>query len=279
MKASVTVPMAAHLAQEVTTLAYLWKVTRNDGQVFGFTNHDTPIALDGVTYEATSGFTPTAVSTTSGLSVDDVELEGVLSSEAITQADILAGLWDRAEVWLYQVNYRNLADGAIVLRRGWTGEIRAGKNSFVTELRGVNQRLNQQIGQSYSPTCRANFGDPRCGKDLADFKVTGSVTAVTDRRIFSDASRTEADGTFEMGFLRFTSGNNSQLSREIKTYATDTISCEIPFPFDVRAGDTYEMFQGCNKTLVTCKTRFNNLINFRGEPYIPVTDFLTKGPD
>lgn len=271
--------LEAHYAQEVTTLAYLWKITREDGQIFGFTSHDLPVVYDGVTYEASSGFMPSAVSTSGGLAVDDVELEGMLVSDAITEADLTAGLWDRAEVWLYQVNYNDLTMGANVLRRGWLGETTMGTNRFTVELRGMNQRLAQAVGDNFSPVCRATFGSPKCGKDLNSYKVTGTITAVPSNRVFVDAARTEADGYFDLGYVTFTSGNNTGVSREIKTYAADTITCEFAFPFLVEVGDAYEMFKGCDKKLATCRDTYNNVVNFRGEPYIPTADSLVQGPN
>ena len=278
MKTSVSVAMAAYLAQDVTTLAFLWKVIRQDGAVFGFTSHDQDITYLGLVYKADTGFIPSAANTSSGLAVDDLELQGILSSLAINQAEIVAGTWDGAEVWLYQVNYLDLTAGAITVRRGWTGEIKSGKIAFTTELRGITQKLAQQIGQNYSPLCRATFGDGRCKKDLNDFEVTGQVTSVTNTHEFADSSRIEADNFFNQGLITFTSGLNIGLSREIKSFSATTIFCELPFPFSIAIDDEYKMWRGCDKTFSTCKDTFNNIINFRGEPYIPVSDSLVKGP-
>lgn len=278
MKNSVSVAMAAYLAQEVTTLAFLWKVIRQDGQIFGFTSHDTDITYLGLTYKADTGFMPSATNTSSGLAVDDAEISGALSSLAIDQAEILAGTWDASEVWLYQVNYEDLTAGAIIVRRGWTGEIKSGKISFTSELRGLTQKLSQQIGQNYSPSCRATFGDARCKKDIDDFQVSGSITSVTNLHEFADTARVEADQYFDQGLITFVTGLNAGLSREVKTFAATVIFCELPFPYPVEIGDDYEMQKGCDKTFATCRDTYNNIINFRGEPYVPIADTLIKGP-
>lgn len=277
MKASVSANMATHLAGDVSTMAYLWKVIRSDGTIFGFTSHDEPIVYGGLTYEASSGFTPGLVATTSGLAVDDVELEGVLDSESITQADLVAGRWDGAEVILYRVNWKALADGAIILRRGWTGEVRSGRVAFFAELRGLAQRLQQQIGQNFSPLCRASFCDARCGLTHDDYEVTGTITAVTSRMQFTDSTRAEAADYFNGGIITFTSGANDDLSREVKTFGTSVIGCSLPFPFDVEIGDAYSLWRGCSKTLAAC-IAYSNVINFRGEPHMPPSDVLMRGP-
>jgi len=282
--------MLAHLAEDTTTLAYLWKVVREDGQVFGFTSHDEQIVYDGVTYEASSGFMPTSIATNNGLAVDDVELEGILDSEAITQEDIMRGLWDRAEVFLYQVNYKDLTMGAIILRRGWLGEITAGTNRFNVELRGLNQRLQQQIGQNYSPICRASLGDTKCKFDL-DTVIDSDigVAEVTADNKFVDLEFTQFYEIEQINTakIRFTSGANQGVVREVKRYlgAVDGqtnygewLELFIAPPYPIEVGDTVDFIPGCNKTLQMCRDIYDNVINFRGEPHVPVADTLIKGP-
>ena len=48
--------LLAHMAQGTTTIAWCWKVTRTDGEVFGFTSVDRDLTIDGVTYAAATGF-------------------------------------------------------------------------------------------------------------------------------------------------------------------------------------------------------------------------------
>src|SRR4051812_31581755 len=48
--------LQAKLDSGVTTLARCWKVTRRDGVVLGFTDHDRDLVLDGVTFRAGTGF-------------------------------------------------------------------------------------------------------------------------------------------------------------------------------------------------------------------------------
>ena len=81
----------AHLASEVTTLATCWKLTRRDAFALGFTDHDSDIVLDGLTYQAASGFTPSAIASNSELAVDHLDVEGVLDNENITEEDIGPG--------------------------------------------------------------------------------------------------------------------------------------------------------------------------------------------
>jgi uncharacterized phage protein (TIGR02218 family) len=257
-----------HLNGEVLTLAHCWKITRRDTVVMGFTDHDQPLIIDDVTYAAATGFTPTAIRTTGALDSDNLDISGMLSAEAITREDILAGIYDFAEVMMFIVNYNDLSAGHIVVRYGWLGEVRLQGEQFVAELYGLTQKLNNQLGEIYSPTCRAELGDTACGVNLISRTVSGSITAVGSATVLYDTSRLEEAGRYTHGMLHFTSGANAGISMEVKSYTPQTIRVMLPLPYGCEIGDNYTLTEGCDKRFATCKTRFNNAINFRGEPYL-----------
>lgn len=115
--------LAAHLAGEVATLATCWKITRRDGVILGFTDHIRDLEIDGVIYHAASGYTRTAIRSTADLAVDNLDVESVFSDDSITKADLRAGRYDFAEIRMFLVNYQDLSQGVLKLRRGWLGEV------------------------------------------------------------------------------------------------------------------------------------------------------------
>ncbi len=268
--------LQAHLEQEVTTLATCWKLTRRDGTVMGFTDHDRDIEMDSMTYLASSGFTPTAIASSSALNVDNLDAEGMLSSGVIEEADVMAGIYDHAEISVFQVNYMDVGMGALPLRTGWLGEVRLSGEQFVAEIRGLTQRLSQRIGAFYSPNCRAEFGDARCQVALGPRTVSGMVTSVASRSIIRDSVRTEAVETYAFGTLTFTTGENAGLSMEVKLYVPGEFTLFLPLPYAIHAGDAYTVTQGCDKRFSTCAERFGNAVNFRGEPHVPGTDRILE---
>lgn len=268
--------LKTHLAQEVTTLATCWKVTRRDGAVLGFTDGDQDIAFDGVIYEAATGFTPTAVESSAALNVDSLDIEGMLQAERITEADLLAGRYDFAGIEVFMINYASPQDGKMVLRTGWLGEVRVQGGRFVAEMRGLTQQLAQTVGALYSPACRADLGDAQCQVNLAGFTVTGTVGSASGNSQFTDATRAEANGYFAGGVLTFLSGANSGLKMEIKTFTNGQFILVLPMPYAISAGDGYEAVAGCDKTFATCVQRFDNALNFRGEPHVPGADRLLE---
>ncbi|MEZ5691478.1 MAG: DUF2163 domain-containing protein [Rickettsiales bacterium] len=269
--------LALHIAGEVTTLATCWKLTRRDGVNFAFTDHDLDINVESVIYKAASGFTPSAIQNTDSLNVDNLDIEGVLSSENIEEKDIMAGLYDFAEIEIFMVNYSDLTQGKLKLRRGWLGEVAIRSSQFVVEVRGLTQRLSQKFGELYSASCRASFTDSRCKLDAASFTVSGSVTFVTSNQEFFDSTRLESSGIYNFGKISFTSGDNSGLSMELKEFISGgRIILVLPMPYLVSVGDSYNMTQGCDKTLSTCINRYSNAINFRGEPHVPGIDSMLE---
>lgn len=268
--------MQAHLAQEVTTLATCWKITRTDGQVFCFTDHDGDLVVDGLSYLASSGVTPSAVSSQLGLAVDNLELEGMLQDAALSEADILSGKFDHAAVSVFMVNYAAPNDGTLPLKAGWLGELSLKDGMFVAEIRGLSSLLQQNIGQVYTKTCRAKLGDARCGVNLAAVTVSGTVTASNGAYGFTDSARMEADQYFAYGAVTFTSGENAGLSMEVRGFSHGVFSLFLPMPYPIAVGDDYTAIAGCDKSFEACAGRFANALNFRGEPHVPGLDKLLE---
>jgi len=265
--------LKAHLEQEVTTLCTCWKITLNNGTVLGFTDHVNNLEIDGVTYESAIGYTPSNVTTSNNLSVDNLEVIALVDSDLITEGDIIAGLWDYAGIEIFVVNYEDLSQGSLHQRKGTLGNIKLNRGAVAAELRGMMQAYTNVIGEVTTPTCRAQFGDNRCTVNLAPYTFAGAITSVTDNRNFADTSRTEADNLFQYGLVTMTSGNNAGLSMEVKasTQAGGIIELVIPFPYNLEVGDTYTIVRGCSKTFAAC-VGYANAINFQGEPHVPGID-------
>jgi uncharacterized phage protein (TIGR02218 family) len=273
-------PLATHIAGETTTLATCWKVTRRDGSIFGFTDFDKDLTVDSLLYQARSGYTRSAIHTIANLAVDNLDIESAIDSETLSAADLRAGVWDGATVEIFLVNWANLANGKIILKRGTIGEVELKDTVFRAELRGLSQALSQQIVELYTPDCRADLGDARCKINLASLTVTGAITAVTDRRSFADSTRGESVNHWNGGLLTWTSGANVGRKMEVKAFGSGgAFTLFLPMPSIVAVGDNYSLRPGCDKKFSTCKDRYNNVKNFRGEPNVPGNDQVLAYPD
>jgi uncharacterized phage protein (TIGR02218 family) len=273
-------PLATHIAGETTTLATCWKVTRRDGSIFGFTDFDKDLTVDSLLYQARSGYTRSAIHTIANLAVDNLDIESAIDSETLSAADLRAGVWDGATVEIFIVNWANLANGKIILKRGTIGEVELKDTVFRAELRGLSQALSQKIVELYTPDCRADLGDARCKINLASLTVTGAITASRIRRSFADSTRGESINHWNGGLLTWTSGANVGRKMEVKAFGSGgAFTLFLPMPSIVAVGDNYSLRPGCDKKFSTCKDRYSNVKNFRGEPNVPGNDQVLAYPD
>ena len=376
---TISAALKAHLQQPYQTTSTCWLVERTDGTVLGFTDHDQIIVFNleswmagiglpslpgiagtgSVNYSAVAGYTKTDIASSGALNVDNLEVDGVLVSPSITEADLNAGLWDYARISIFMVNWADLTMGALIYRSGTLGEVTIERGAFKAQLRGVAQAYSRVIVELTTPGCRAKLGDSRCTVDLGPFTVTGTLTGVdADNRTLYDTARTEpgpsggiaitnitqanpgvvtlvspiglptgspvtiagvlgmtevntatsirnpsgstfelpidttgftaysgggtvtplgsGSGYFDNGVITFTSGLNVGLSMEVQSYVVGQWILELPMPYALAIGDTYTMHAGCDYSFSTCKNRFNNVVNFRGEPYVPGVDKLMQ---
>jgi len=274
--------LQTHLDSGTTTLAWCWRLTRNDGTVFGFTDHDRPLTFDGTTFEPESGFTASEIRSGSDLSVDAQDAEGVLTSTTITETDILDGRWDNATVEIWRVNWADTTSRAL-LRRGAIGQVRRGRLHFVAEMRSLAHVLGQTLGRTFQASCDATLGDARCGVDLnaAAFKATGTVVSLSGDRGFAVSGLSGfAEGWFALGTLHWLTGTNTGRKAEVLSHAVtgaDVIITLLEAPVrPVEVGNTFDIFAGCDKRFETCQSKFANADNFRGFPHIPGQDTIIR---
>jgi uncharacterized phage protein (TIGR02218 family) len=276
---SLSVPLAAHLQQELSTTATLIKITRQDGTVLGFTSFDRDLVVSGVTYAADNSFQASALESRNALSTDNLSIAGMISSSAISEDDISAGRYDHARVDVYLCNWNDLTQGVMQLRRGWIGEVKIEGGQYQAELRGLHDLMQRPVGDRFTPECRHDLGDAQCGVNLVPLTVTGAVTSVTDVARFADSSRAEADDYFNGGLLTWTSGANTGLKFEIKGFSSAAFALWLSAPFTIQVGDAYSAVPGCDKRLATCRDRYNKVVNFGGFPYLPGLDRMLTYPD
>jgi len=272
--------LQAHLDTGATTLCWCWRVTRRDGLVQGFTDHDYAVVFDGTTFEASAGFTASEITDSLGLAVGNLEVTGALSSATLNEDDLAAGRYDDAKVEIFRVNWVSPADRAL-MRTGSLGEVKRSGTGFVAEVRGLAHYLQQPKGRLYQFTCDADLGDARCGINLAQpaYTASATITTVLSPRWFRVSGLTGfVTDFFTRGLVTFTSGASSGLKIEVKAHAkvAGVVSIELWSAAEGPpvAGDAFNVTAGCDKRFETCRARFANAVNFRGFPHMPGNDFV-----
>lgn len=90
-----------------------------------------------------------------------------------------------------------------------------------------------------------------------------------------------AAGYLDGGTLTWIDGANAGASIEIKTYSGDgsVVYLWLGMASAAVAGDRFWYYPGCDKRRETCRDKFNNILNFRGEPDMPGLDAALAYPD
>lgn len=186
---SATAGMIAHLLQEATTLTTCWEITRTDGEVVRLTELDIDLVVPSTTvagipvgggrYLAMVGFSRTAIDNATGLDSDSVDITGILNSAGLSLDDVRAGKYNGADLKIFALNYEDLTDGVVALKRGRLGDvIVTGSGRFQTDIRSLTSVLGRRIVEKTSPTCRALLGDARCKVPTDPAEVTRSTSYV-----------------------------------------------------------------------------------------------------
>ncbi len=262
------------LREELVTLAWCWRLARRDGVVIGLTSHDRDLTIGGIAYRAAPGMKPSALETTDSLDTATMDLEGAIASDAIAARDLDAGRWDGAELILFVTDWTAPDVAPVTVARGSLGAIERRGAAFAAELQGVTRLLDRPVCPATSPSCRAMLGDRACRVDLAPHTHLRRVLTVVGRAVTIDSP--VADMAF--GELQWMEGANCGLvSPVIGAMGAVLQLAEAP-AFVVTEAVRVRLTEGCDKQLATCRDRFANAINFRGEAHLPGNDLLTRYP-
>lgn len=275
--------MQARIDGRLTSLTICWKITKTNGEFLFGTEHDRDIlitvgALAG-TYPAEFNITGSDSRTTSDLSVDNLEVDGSvdqLIGTSVQVADIESGVLDGASVIVFLVDWTDPDDDQVIIRAGYLGAIQRDTDGrYKAEIRGLMQKLSQQIGQNYSEQCNVvRFGDVRCGFDVASITQPSTVVSVTNRKSFVVTLVAASGVTLPVylprgGEVTWTSGDNAGFTREVKVMALDSsgdmvIELYEEAAADIQVGDGVDIVPGCDRLATTCRYLYDNFVNYRG---------------
>lgn len=271
---------AARLVADDTTLCACWRFVRADGAVFGATDHDVELVLEGVSYIPSAGIGGVTFESSSGLAPGRATANGALSLDFISEDDLDAGLWDGARVDVWNVDWR-ATEHRIAVWSGRLSEVSRRGRAFTAELVSLKADLETSIGRVYARKCDADVGDARCGVGIEalGFRGDGVVVDVLAPGAFRAAGLEGFDpGWFEDGALAWQSGANSGMSVRVLRHTSVEIGLSETPRFAIEPGHTFRVSAGCNKTFAMCGQKFANRISFRGFPHMPGADAVLAGP-
>jgi len=253
-------------------------ITRTDGVVLGFSTFDQPLTIGGVVHEPLAAITASAVERKSDLSLDNLEVGGGLESDAVTDADISRGLYDRARIEVGIVKWDDLAAGRDVQFVGRVGDIRRRGERWVFEVRGVGDALQKANALRYLRECNVRvFGDTRCGVDVDALQVEDTVSAVSGNQTLT-ISDDSAAGYWRRARVTWLTGANAGYSQIAAAWEAPTLGLLFQPPGTIQVGDTLRLRPHCDRSIGACKG-FSNFARFRGYPHMPGQDDALDSPE
>ena len=263
-------------ASELEGVATFWRIERRDGCVLGFTSHDRDLWFDGVSHRAAPGMVPSAIRRNASITNDSAEVEGALAHDAIRAADLAAGRYDGALFAIGVVDWETLEFA--VLYHGEAGAIAEEGGGFRAELQSAKAALQTDLIPRTSPTCRAAFCGNGCDLSASRFTHEAQCDLIDHDAGLVRFTDGPAPELLRDGFVRWIDGPHAGLSMQILQSDVNGQMLDQQLDDALLVGARALLREGCDHTLATCQQRFNNALNFQGEPFLPGNDLLARYP-
>lgn len=257
------------------------------GVVARYTSADADLQLpapDNRYFERGPIITRGSIRQTVGLSVDNMSIElmpifkeqpvmfGAQTLLAAAQNSVLRGATLQLEKLVYddsltyQGRWVEFA-GTMAVKSTAGGKIKA---EVLSELNLLDKPMPPDV---YQAQCKNTLFDSGCGLNRTAWRVPGIANAaglsgLTAKSGFA-SSLGQGPGWFDQGTVQFLTGANAGVKRTVKSFNAGTFAFALPWPQTITTGDTFEAYPGCSRSKDTCQNKFNNLVRFRGEPFIP----------
>lgn len=270
--------------------ARLIKIQPKVGRAVTLTTAPTAVQFEGETYVPTLATNMSAQSEAVGGGNYETQLDGVIDSDLLTNADLTRGVYRGASITEYLVDPKFPFVGAlrefayVIDEVKWNGEV------FQASCSGLVTSLSKKKGQVFSRQCVVDLGGPYCRKDLSTLRrpLSGGqpVTYLdpNSRRRFRAAGfpgGSNGADYWQFGTIEYVSGANVGKFSTILTYSAqgDEFVIAEPPPFDIKLNDEIACFPGCDKTQASCKDKFDNYVNFQGNPFVRGSSSYVDGPE
>ena len=260
-------------------MGWLLSITMPDGTVkrfnsFGTKEYTWPESGGDIWY-GYPGFTISKMRFTSGENPPSVDIDrGLNGTYLVTFTEAASGLVSGAPVTLYMGDFVDnvFHEMGSKWRAGKVTTSRSGAATFA--IISLERRTRQLILKRYEPGCQWKLGETGCGVNLASY--TDSVTVVSSSDLLtivvSGPSPARADDYYNLGAIKFTSGDNTGLAYDVRDWvsSTGTIKLMNKLKRPVQAGDTATVHAGCDKSTGSAGcARFSNIARRFAFDYLP----------
>lgn len=226
------------------------------------------ILIDGLKYKAAVGLDVDQQQITIAARNTDTITGGAPFLQALRD-----GSFDGCEVARDRVFFSDriggTAIGSVTLFKGRLGSLdEIGRTSARLTVNSDLVLLDIDMPRNiYQPTCLHTLYDSGCGLVKNAFGTNGAVAPNSTASVINWSG---ANTSYLQGSITFTSGVNAGVTANVNSVVAG-VSLTLGYPLQSAPapGDTFTVYQGCDHTTATCQSKFNNLANFRGFPYVP----------
>ncbi len=225
------------------------------GDTIFITNNEQDIIINNIIYEA-------------GVSLGDLSFNSISSNFQDISFDIFLKNEDilknnRGNIIIKKIQKDSSSS---IVYRGFLLEYqKINKYQFTIICRHIVRKLESNIGDFFSLNCRNKLGDSRCKIDLERLKMIGAILKVLSINSFVGSHTIKITQYFQFGKIILDTG-------EIFEITDNSNPLQISFinnsNYQLKINQNYTIHPGCNKNLEHCSTKFQNAINFNGEPFI-----------
>ena len=156
--------------------ATLLLVTLANGTVYGYTDHDAPLTVNGQVYTPIAAYAALKISLTADAAVSNQDVAAGWTP-VISEQAVLEGLYDFAKVEYFFCSWKNPQLGSVPLFGGRIGRVTYTDKGFVAQALSNMWGLSQFIGIEFTANCRHKFGamqDPQ-GVGGCFYNASGQV--------------------------------------------------------------------------------------------------------
>jgi uncharacterized phage protein (TIGR02218 family) len=161
--------------------------------------------------------------------------------------------------------------GAIVWFYGRVAETDVGRSRIEMKVKSLLNLLAQQQmpRRLYQAACTHVFGDAMCTFNRAGMAANVTAEAGSTQAVIVTSLSPSPATLYDQGTIVATSGANAGQTRTIAQLSGGSVMLLKAWLEPVTVGDGFQLLPGCDHTVATCQTTFNNLIHYGGFPYIP----------
>lgn len=244
--------------------SYYFDITLKHGDRFFLTSFDKSDHIEGRTYNPNCGLRlKEAIFDDSGK--DQIILEGIFDEDFISRKIDLTGSKIKISLRFKDFLYHFVTYTCTIYTKT--------DLNFTIYLAPETIKYDKSLLNMFSKTCRADFGDDKCKIDKNAHKEIAQIINIDLNIVRIDTSQFKA--RYENG--HFTGGDaifGGVFRSKIYRHFDDIIEVNDIVPSSIKHHKTIELITGCDKNFITCCNKFNNAVNFRGEPYIKDGNFL-----